>query len=253
MSEVMEEKPRKERKSKKDKKSEGNKTKKTKKVVKSDINEVNNDNLYSSPPDTKLNYNILKIEFEPFQVNNRQYSKIITKAFGNETETLNSATIEFFYNEKLDIEEINKEINILRSNVFDVRQKFVNSQILNYKKKLRDALNIPKVLKGIRTCITYLDGVSDEDTIKTLPRYQRLKRLESLYETVIKIGLTLIHNYYWNDITKNETSVDFSIKEAIARASPTIIQLKHDMEEVVRIEFSYSVEDEKVIMSNRAY
>jgi len=248
----MEEKPKKQRKSNKDKNSEGNKTKKTKKVVKSDINKVNNDNLYSSGPDVKLNNNILKIEFEPFTKINNAISEYITEAYGNKTNSLNGASIEFFYNEKLDLYNIEPG-NGLQSNIVFGRQKLVSSQILNYKKKLRDALNIPKVLKGIRTCITYLDGVNDEATMKTLPRYQRLKRLESLYETVIRIGLILIHNYYWNDITKNETSIDFSIKEAIARASPTIIQLKHDMEEIVRIEFSYSTEDEKVIMSNRAY
>ena len=59
----------------------------------------------------------------------------------------------------------------------------------------------------------------------------------------------MIHSYYWTDITNNETSIDFSLKDAIIRASPYIIKLKHDMEDVVRQEFSYDADEEKLIMS----
>ena len=89
--------------------------------------------------------------------------------------------------------------------------------------------------------------------MKKLPRYLRLKRLESGYERVLCIGLSLIHQYYWVDITNNETSVDFSLKDAIIRASPTIIKLKHDVEDYVRTEFSYDAQEDALIMSNRKY
>ena len=101
----------------------------------------------------------------------------------------------FFYNERLDLPET-LDIGIMKSN-FSIRNGLqniskynVNNYILNCKKQLREALNIPKVLKGLRTSIAYLDGITDINVIKTLPRYERLIRLEKAYDRVMCFGLS---------------------------------------------------------------
>ena len=236
----------------KEKKSKKNKTKKSK------LNEVNQENVTTVLPDKEIKNDIIKLEFEPYQfkVGDSQY---VCESFGNNTALLNNLTVEFFYNEKLDLIDSNEEqfysmfyrVSLIRND--NNPQKRVDNYIKNLKKKLREALNIPKVIKGIRTSITYLDGITDINVMRTLPRYLRLQRLESLYERVICMGLSLIHSYYWNDITKNESSIDFNLKAAIERASPYIIKLKQNYEDVVREEFSYDAEDEKLIMSHRKY
>lgn len=245
MSEVVENKEKKERKPRKGKKSN-----------KSKLNKVNNEQVTTVLPDKEIKHDIINIEFDTFTFGAGD-SEYVTEQFGNKTRILDNLTIEFFYNEKLDLNDQN--VNLMRSNLFvsnmflNLSRSNVNNYIKNLKKKLREALNIPKVVKGLRTAIAYLDGVNDPNVMKTLPRYLRLKRLESGYERVICIGLSLIHQYYWVDITNNETSVDFSLKDAIIRASPTIIKLKHDVEDYVRTEFSYSAEEEHLILTNRKY
>jgi hypothetical protein len=80
-----------------------------------------------------------------------------------------------------------------------------------------------------------------------------MARLQILYDRCIKIGLSLIHSYYWEDITENKKSIEYNLKDAIRKASPYIIKLKHDFEETVRVEYSYDSDDEKLIMLNRKY
>jgi len=87
----------------------------------------------------------------------------------------------------------------------------------------------------------------------TLPRYQKMKRLEGLYDTLIKIGLTLIHNYYWVDICNNESTVELSLKECINKAIPTILKLKHEFENIVKCEFEYDASEEQMIMMSSKF
>jgi hypothetical protein len=218
--------------------------------------------LLSSKPktDQKIKNDILNLEFESYTLGAGD-SDYITEKFGNKNKDLDGKTIEFFYNERLDIPEfvglnvVNVGSSFLqRSNLFvNIPRINVSSYIINLRKKLRDALNIPKVMKGLRVAINVLDGITDLKIMKTLPRYQKLKRLESGYERVISISLSLIHQYYWVDITTNESSIDYSLKEAIKMTSPLIIKLKHEIEELVKTEFKYDASEEKLIMSGRKY
>ena len=84
-----------------------------------------------------------------------------------------------------------------------------------------------------------------------MPRYLKMKRLEGLYNTLIKIGLTLIHNYYWDNITENIKSIDNNLQEAIELATPIILKLKIEFEDIVKGEYSYSEDEEKIVMLNR--
>jgi len=248
MSDNIENKEKKPRKSRKNKESK--------------LNKVNNDYLFTPLTNKKEKNNLLKIHFDKFIVDNVNTSQYITQMFGNTNNNLNGVILHFFYSEKL--EEVlpnEKSIsNDLKNNKsvyysmrgVDVLNK-VNNYLLNLKKSLKDALKINTVLNGIRQSITYLDRQNEWDIITELPRFKRLQRLKQLYETVVRIGLTLIHNFYWQDITENLSSDDNTLDKCIEMASPYIIKLKHEMEDLVKKEFSYDADEEKIIMSNRNY
>jgi hypothetical protein len=85
-----------------------------------------------------------------------------------------------------------------------------------------------------------------------LPRYQKMKRLETLYQFLIEFGLSLIHKLFWEDFSKNVTTL-LSLKECIKIASPIIINLKHQFEDQVREEFEYDENEEKLFYMGRIY
>jgi hypothetical protein len=198
----------------------------------------------------EIKKDIIDIHFESFTVSNNLTSNLITKAFGKESTILTGRAIDFFYSDKLDMNLPYQ--NVLRSSIFGlIRELDVSKYIVNIKSQLRDALNINKILKGFAQSITYLDQVTDPDIYVTMPRYQKMKRLECLYDTLIHIGLTLIHNYYWVNICENEKSIDNSLKDAIILSTPTILNLKKEFENIVRLEYQYSADEEKIFMLTR--
>ena len=236
--------------------------KKHKKSHKNGLNLVNNEQVTKPLPDSEIKHDILDIEFDSFDVGDN--SRYITNIFGEMTDALNNQHLEFFYNEKFEFKFL-KNTGI--DNFFSMRNATslfggrgvidkidpIQGYIVNLKKKLEVALNIPKVIKGFMANIAYLDCVTDPKILITMPRYQKMKRLEGLYDTLIKFGLTLIHNYYWVDICYNKYSVDLSLKECIAKASPTIIRLKHEFESIVKEEFEYDADEEKIFMLNKKF
>ena len=241
----MDKKDKKENKENKEKKEkkENKENKEKKKEI--GLNTVNNEQVTKPIKDAEIKKDIINIEFDDFFVKKNDLSLLITGEFGEKTEKLKNTVILYFYSEKFENSDAFTLNNLLYYQI--------SFYISNLKKKLKTALNIPKVIKGFRENIAYLDGVRDENILKTLPRYQKLKRLEGLYDTLIKMGLTLIHNYYWTDICNNETSDDYSLEECIKRASPTIIKMKHDFEDIVKSEFEYDDTEEKLILMHRKY
>ena len=102
------------------------------------LNNVNDEKL-TNKKDKEINEDILDIEFEPFNITKKQQSYEITKSFGVPQNTnLKNTVLEFFYNEKLD-EKTNPIFVYALYNYFT-----------NLKKKLGDALHIPKIKKGLR-------------------------------------------------------------------------------------------------------
>ena len=230
------------------------KNKKHKKSHKNGLNLVNNEQVTKPISDNEIKKDILDLEFDSFDVGNK--SNYITNKFGNMTSNLEGQHLAFFYNEKFE-DSFKKNKNNGRSfySTYIVNGEIdpIEEYIVNLKRKLEVALNIPKIIKGFMANIAYLDGVKDEKVLITMPRYQKMKRLEGLYDTLIKFGLTLIHNYYWVDICNGEYSVDLSLKECIEKATPTIIRLKHEFESIVKDEFEYDANEEKLFLIHSKY
>lgn len=256
MSEIKEEKIKEEKiknhAPKRATRTEGSMKKKSRKE--NGLNTINKEKV-DNKTDKKIKEDILNIEFDSLLVSNSNFSKYITSQFGIQSDNLIGETLQFFYSEKFETNIVsNSSVFISLIDYRNPRANYlVDKYIINHKKKLRDALNINKIMKGFSFNLSVLDGVNDVDTLVTMPRYQKMKRLEGLYETLIRIGLTLIHNFYWEDICNNITSIDNSLEESIKLATPIIINLKHKFEDIVKSEYEYSDDEEKIIMLNRKY
>lgn len=232
------------------------KSRKTKKVE-NGLNTVNNEKL-NTKKETKIKEDVLDIEFDTYKIQAGD-SEYITKVFGNSSNFLKDEVLDFFYNEKLGSNMDNRRLgnSVFGQNIYpdlqDINAHNIFIYQLNCYKKLEEALGIPKILLGFRQNITYLDKVYDKDTVITLPRYQKMLRLQILYDRLVKIGLQLIHSYYWEDITQNKKSIDLSIKDSIKKASPYILKLKKDYEDTVRKEYEYDTDEEKLFMITKKY
>lgn len=233
--------------------SDPEKKEKKDKKKKFGLNKINNEKVTETKSDEKIKSDVLKIDFEPFFIDGIDSSIITNYGFGRPTANL-KGVIEFFYSERL---EENKRPAVLNGTVFVMSENKTKIKIFDYftniKKRLEVALNIPKIKVGYRNYIAELDGVYDPAIIKTLPRAIKFKRLELLYDQLIKIGLTLIHHYYWSDICDNETTINLNLYESIKKASPTIIELKHKFEDQVNDEFTYDKREIDLIKLHRFY
>jgi hypothetical protein len=116
--------------------------------------------------------------------------------------------------------------------------------MLNYfrtlKYDLSVAFDIPEILQKLEDFITVLDKPTDDDAKEKLPRYKKLKRLESFYDTLIKISLTVLHNFYWKDITKGvdgEGRPTKNISYRIQQVLPIMMRLKNEFEDQIEHEF----------------
>jgi hypothetical protein len=69
-----------------------------------------------------------------------------------------------------------------------------------------------------------------------------MKRLESFYEILIRFTLTVLHNFFWNDITEGvekgagSKNINYKIKQIL----PIMIKIKHMFEEEIDKEFPIS-------------
>jgi hypothetical protein len=216
------------------------------------LNKANNEKVTKTISDNKLEEEILKIDFDDFFVGDDHVKLLKQFNYGTENNgthlraqnalEFKDKIIEYFYipNFKTDFERVS-----------DFENRTLD-YFINLRQKLKNALNIPKIIKGFNNYIHVLDGVTDPKMKLLLPRFQKMQRLMRLYDSLIDIGLTLVHHYYWNNIVRNEKSY-LSLKECIKLASPTIIHLKHRYEDLVNDEFEYDADEEKLIMSGRIY
>ena len=97
-----------------------------------------------------------------------------------------------------------------------------------------------------------LDGITDDYEKQQLPRYQKLRRLEYMYDILVRQSLTIINNFYFSDFSKGVVGDDI-IEDCIKKAAPIIIYLKHQIEDQVRDELKYDAADEALITLHRNY
>jgi len=160
-------------------------------------------------------------------------SKLITKAFGNENELLKGKQIPFFYSEFLDMND---------KLVATVNDKEIVNYFRTLKQDLKYAYDVYTILQSYEDFIDTLDRPADDNKKKLLPRYKKMKRLESFYEILIRFTLTVLHNFLWDDITKGvekglgSKNVSYRIKQIL----PIMIKIKHMFEEEIDKEFPIS-------------
>ena len=109
----------------------------------------------------------------------------------------------------------------------------------NLEYVMRNALNIPKILKDQERQIEFNDKYDNKkpDDKIGLPRYQKQIRYETYYDYLVKFSLKLIHNFYWvNDLGKQYTGD--TLDECIVKATPIILDLKKTFEKKVEDEFN---------------
>ena len=203
------------------------------------LNKANKEKV-SDNKSQQIKEELINIEFDDIFIDNLYLSQTITNEFGNQTSSLKGKTIDFFYSEKFERKEF------INNNNLGSKDKIIN-YILNLRDQMSKALKIRKVIKGYSQLIANKDHVFDLETMKTLPRYQKMKRLEGMYNNLITIGLNLIQTYYWNDITKNETNIDLNLKQVIKKCIPIILNLKKQFEDQCNSELEYDADEVKLM------
>ena len=99
-------------------------------------------------------------------------------------------------------------------------------------------------LQQLEDYIDVLDRPTGKDTAeilenkKKLPRYKKMKRLESFYEILIRFTMTMLHNFFWLDISRGEKGVgtkplSYRIKQVI----PIMLKLKKMIEDELDHEY----------------
>jgi hypothetical protein len=165
-------------------------------------------------------------------------SKLITKGFGLENDVLKNKIIPFFYSEIIDM---NRKINGIND---DAIKTYFNT----LKNDLRYAYDVPEILQKYEDYIETLDrpaGDNENEKLnnkKKLPRYKKMKRLESFYEILIRFTLTVLHNFFWNDITlgvdkgAGSKTLSYRVKQVL----PLMIKVKKIFEDEIDLEFPTS-------------
>jgi hypothetical protein len=189
---------------------------------------------------------LIDIRLRSFQVDstNDVESNLITKSFGskNNNNKLTAKQIPFFFNEYL-------------FRLKEIEDK--NDNMTNYFRTIRHdvkvALDIPEVLQTLEDFIDVLDRPADDDKKKLLPRYKKLKRLESMYELLISFTLSLIHNFFWRDITEGvaKGTGTKNLSYVIKQVLPIIIKLKYDLEDQINEEFKMDEYEQQLFTNIR--
>ena len=162
---------------------------------------------------------------------NDDLSKEITKAFDLEkagSGILKGKTVPYFYSEFLDV----------FSDLYD-NAAVLKDYFRTIKYDVRMALDIPEILQTLEDYIDVLDRPQDDNKKKLLPRYKKMKRLESFYEILVRFTLTILHNFFWKDITlgvdkgAGTKNLSYRIKQIL----PMMMKIKHDFEDEIDKEF----------------
>ena len=147
----------------------------------------------------EIQEDLIDIKLKSYQVSstNATESNHITQVFGNKNGILKGKIIPFFYSECLDVE---LEVG-----------EYTNAKMLSYFRSLKHtvkvAFDIPAALEQLEDFTNYLDKPVGNNineinaSKKLLPRYKKMKKLEQLYDTLVRFTLTCIHNFFWTDIT----------------------------------------------------
>lgn len=174
----------------------------------------------SNKKDKEIKEDLVDINIKSFNCDdsNNDESKLITKYFDYERIGFNifkGKTIPFFYNEILD-------------NGTDTK---INKYFTSIKQELRYAYGTMETLQQLEDYIDVLDRPENEDRKKLLPRYKKMKRLESFYEILIRFTMTMIHNFFWLDIQKGINGVGVKpLSYRIKQIIPIMLRLKKDIE-----------------------
>ena len=202
---------------------------KNKNILKDDIEttkKIANENLVDKSVKKNLvKKRMLKLNFHTFTVSTSEESDYINKCLSSvKGNNLKEQILDYFYSDLFDY-PLDKDAD---------KYSKVKAIIRNNKNKLSVALNIPRTLKNIEQLITYIDGVTDANERKTLPRYLKLKKLDKAYEFVLNYGMNLIHYFYWDDFSKgpgkNGGESGLLLDECTDKATPYIIELKNKLE-----------------------
>ncbi len=181
--------------------------------------------------ENEIKEDMIDLKVRHFKVDsaNNNQSKYITKYFGDENNKLKGKIIPFFYNEYIDID----------INLGDTDEKEIKTYFNTLKNDLRYAYDVPEILQKYEDYIETLDRPANEDLKKKLPRYKKMKRLESLYEILIKFTLTVLHNFFWNDITQGvdkgagNKNITYRVKQVI----PLMVKVKKIFEDEIDKEY----------------
>ena len=79
-----------------------------------------------------------------------------------------------------------------------------------------------------------------------------MKRLESFYEILIRFTLTVLHNFYWNDITKGvdgagSKNISYRVKQIL----PLMMKVKEMFEDEINKEFPAHISEKEFFQSIR--
>ena len=199
-------------------------------------NKVNHEKL-NTGNNEEIKKRILKLDFDDLEINKAESRFILNTITG-----INGVMLEgrhkFIYTEKLDID-------VRRYNIDDNNGKTNNLKVYfqNLRNEMKRVLNINRIIKEFDKKIGWIDGVArnEHDKLKNLPRYEKLIRLKRSYELLVSMSLSIIHNYYWVDITKKDDgqSTKYNLEDCIRLASPLIIYLKDHFEREVHEELDF--------------
>ena len=131
--------------------------------------------------------------------------------------------------------------NILKDNVAEVKK-----YVLNLRKKLGNALNLRKIEKDFEITIFLNDANTKPEDKDNLPRQLKLNRLKQFYTTLVDMGLTLIHNFFWENYEEEKEGYK-TLEECIQLATPIIFYLKDQFENAIHKEFILTNDELKVL------
>lgn len=198
-------------------------------------NKVNHEKLHTGT-DEVIKKRILKLDFDDIILNDNESSfliNIISEGKTSNNKLLNGSH-KFLYNQSID--NILKRLIVNDGNGITKNLKIY---FQNLRNEMERVLNIPRILKEFNKKIGWIDGKTLNDNLTNLPRYEKLIRLKRSYNLLVSMSLSIIHNYYWVDITKNEQSTKYNLEDCIRLASPLIMYLKDHFEKEVHEELDF--------------
>lgn len=164
----------------------------------------------------------LKIRSYVCDNTNNNESRLITRYFGRESVLLKGKHIPFFYNESLDYNGTES----------------IKDYFKTIKQNLRYAFNTFEILQEYEDYIEVLDRPANELLKQKLPRYKKMKRLESLYEMLINFTLTVLHNFFWLDISLGIGGAGTkNLSYRIEQIMPLILNVKKMFEDMIDDEY----------------